>query len=95
MDGDEWTLSPAFDITFSSGVNGQHNMTVAGSGLPGNKELLALAKGAGLGDSRARAILEEISSAILRWPAFATKAGVSSASRDLVASKLKTQSAGR
>ncbi len=85
----EWALSPAFDITFSSGVNGQHNMTVAGNGLPGEKELLALAKGAGLSDSRAKAILEEIGSSVRRWPVFARRAGVSKASRERVSSALK------
>ena len=94
-DRGEWTLSPAFDITFSSGVNEQHNMTIAGSGRPGDKELLALASGAGLDDSRAKEILAEIASTVRRWPAFAAKAGVSKASRDLVGSALKARSAAR
>ena len=85
----EWSLSPAFDLTFSIGVNGQHNMTVAGSGLPGTKELLALAASAGLGGKRAREILREVSTSMRLWPTFASKAGVSKASRERVAAALK------
>ena len=85
----EWSLSPAFDLTFSSGVNGQHNMTVAGSGMPGTRELLALASSAGLPEERGRQILAEVSSAVKRWPKFAMGTGVSKGSRDRIASALK------
>jgi serine/threonine-protein kinase HipA len=75
-----WRLSPAYDLTHSYGVNGQHNMTVAGSGLPGVKELLTLADGAALRPKEAKAIIDSVRAAIGDWPEFAAKAGVSEAS---------------
>lgn len=75
-----WRLSPAYDLTHSHGVNGQHNMTVAGSGLPGVKELLTLADGAGLKAKDAKHIIDSVRSAIGDWPEFAAKAGVTEAS---------------
>ena len=28
----EWSLSPAYDVTFNTGINGQHSMSIAGEG---------------------------------------------------------------
>jgi serine/threonine-protein kinase HipA len=82
-----WRLSQAYDITQSYGVNGEHNMTVAGSGRPGVKELLILAANAGLRPRKTKAILASVTASIKRWPEFAGKAGVSeSSSRRIVSS---------
>lgn len=75
-----WRLSPAYDITHSVGVNGQHNMTVAGTGNPTVKDLLKLASDAGIQRQRARVIVAEVADAVKRWPEFAERAGVSEAS---------------
>jgi serine/threonine-protein kinase HipA len=85
-----WRLSPAYDVTHSHGVNGEHNMTVAGSGKPGVKELLILAADAGLKPRKARAILASASAAIKRWPEFAEKAGVSDSSNREIPSSFVT-----
>jgi len=82
-----WRLSPAYDVTHSYGVNGEHNMTVGGSGNPGVKELMILAEEAGLKSKRAKALLASVAASIKRWPEFAEKAGVSeSSSRKIVSS---------
>lgn len=45
----EWMLSPAYDLTFNTGLNGHHQMDIEGESLyPTRKHLLALAKNAGL-----------------------------------------------
>lgn len=45
----EWRLSPAYDLTYSSSLNGEHATTINGEGLaPSIDDLLAVAKTAGL-----------------------------------------------
>ena len=58
---DQWSLSPAYDLTWSSTYYGEHTTTVDGNGRdPGMKELLAVGKAAGLSVRRCRTIAEEI-----------------------------------
>ena len=58
---DQWSLSPAYDLTWSSTYYGEHTTTVDGNGRdPGIKELLAVGKAAGLSAKRCLDIAEEI-----------------------------------
>ena len=58
---DQWSLSPAYDLTWSSTYYGEHTTTVDGNGRdPGMKELLAVGMAAGLSAKRCRGIAEEI-----------------------------------
>ncbi len=58
---DQWHLSPAYDLTWSTTYYGEHTTTVDGNGRdPGMKELLAVGKKAGLSRNRCRIIAEEI-----------------------------------
>ena len=58
---DQWSLSPAYDLTWSSTYYGEHTTTVNGNGRdPGMKELLAVGKAAGLSAKRCREIAEGI-----------------------------------
>lgn len=81
----EWTLSPGYDITHSTGINGEHNMTVVGSGKPGVVDLLKLAAAAGIKQPKAAAIVASVAAATRRWPVFAENAGVSESSKKQVA----------
>jgi serine/threonine-protein kinase HipA len=83
-----WRLSPAFDLTHSAGIVGQHNMTVAGSGNPGVPELLALARASGIRPREASAVIASVSAALGRWPEFAETAKVSPSSTAMVAASL-------
>jgi len=56
----KWQLSPAYDLVFSSGFNGQHTTTVNGNGLPDKHDILAVAQGAGISNKLAVKIYEEI-----------------------------------
>ena len=56
-----WKLSPAYDLTYSHSIGGEHATTVDGNGSnPGISELLAVAKGAKLDQSWAKATAEDI-----------------------------------
>lgn len=57
----KWVLSPAYDLTYSNSIGGEHATTVNGNGEnPGIKDLLAVAEDIKLDPYKARAIAEEI-----------------------------------
>lgn len=73
----DWSLSPAYDLTFSLGPGGEHSLTVAGEGRhPDAEDLARLAAGAGISRRAARAILDEVRAAVNHWPAHADRSGV-------------------
>lgn len=57
----QWKLSPCYDLTFSTGFNGEHQMSVIGEGRrPGLKALLALAASCDVPEAWARQAVERI-----------------------------------
>lgn len=57
----EWTLAPAYDLTYSNSIGGEHATTVAGEGKsPSVEHLLIVAKKAGIKESQASEIVIEI-----------------------------------
>jgi serine/threonine-protein kinase HipA len=67
-----WHLAPAYDLVFSEGPRGEHTMAVGGEAMhPGERDLLGVARAADLDPDRAREILEEVRSVVVRWPEFA------------------------
>jgi serine/threonine-protein kinase HipA len=70
-DGD-WTLAPAYDLTLSSGPNGEHYLAVNGKGKNITiDDVLAVAREASIKPVRARAIIDEVRAAIADFPTFA------------------------
>ena len=60
-DENRWVLSPAYDLTYSSSLNGEHATTINGNGVnPEINDLLEVAKKAGLDIKAARAAAENI-----------------------------------
>ena len=58
---DEWRLSPAYDLTYSTTYYGEHTTTVDGEGKnPGRRELLAVGIQSGMRKSRCVAIIDEV-----------------------------------
>ena len=56
-----WTLSPAYDLTYSEGPNGEHQMDICGEARkPGRKELLELANKTGIKKKDALEAIERI-----------------------------------
>jgi serine/threonine-protein kinase HipA len=77
----QWSLSPAFDITWSFNPNGDwtatHQMTVNGKRDQFTRaDLLAAGRSAQLKRGRAEAIAEEVIAAVRDWPRYAAEAGV-------------------
>lgn len=60
-DEKRWVLSPAYDLTYNSSLNGEHATTINGNGVnPGIDDLLEVAKKAGLDIKAARTAAEDI-----------------------------------
>lgn len=56
-----WRLAPAYDLTYSNSFGGEHATTVAGEGKnPGMKDILQIAKKAGIRQSQAKEIAEMV-----------------------------------
>ena len=70
-----WVLSPAFDLTFSSGLNNQHTTDIAGSGNPQLKDIQRVAESCGI--KHWREILEQVRAATRQWSVIASAANVS------------------
>lgn len=76
-----WSLSPAFDVTYSFNPDGlwtaRHQMSVNGKRDDFTRDdLRACAKTAGMKRGRADSIVGEILDAVRRWPGYAKAAGV-------------------
>ena len=56
-----WILSPAYDLTYSSSLGGEHATTVNGNGVnPGMEDILAVAEKTGLNIDKSRKTAKEI-----------------------------------
>lgn len=84
-----WTVSPPYDLTFSSGPAGHQSMLVAGEGKdPGVKHLLMLAKHADYSETEARQVINQVQAALAVWPVLAKGNGVLKQTIDLVSSRI-------
>ena len=73
----QWTLSPAYDLTFGGQI-AERGMAVMGErSRAGIDHLMKLATSASLDIPQARTVTAEVAHAIARWPEFADSAGVS------------------
>lgn len=56
-----WRLSPAYDLTYSNSIGGEHATCVAGNGKdPGMKEILQVAEEAGISSGKAQKIADSV-----------------------------------
>jgi serine/threonine-protein kinase HipA len=85
----KWRLSPAYDLTFSSGPGGEHCTTVLGEGgAPDSTHLLALAATFSIPAKEASQIAEQVRTAVSDWKKYAEMAGVKRASANLIAKEI-------
>lgn len=56
-----WQLSPAYDLTYSYSIGGEHATCVHGNGAnPGMEDILGVAKAAGINSQKAKRIAEDV-----------------------------------
>ncbi|MBL4619847.1 MAG: type II toxin-antitoxin system HipA family toxin [Marinicaulis sp.] len=85
----EWALSPAYDLTFSSGPHGEQSTMVMGEGKnPGMEHLGKLGREAKIEENRVSEIIEQTRAALSKWEMLAKKYGVSKANIKLISQKL-------
>jgi len=85
-----WHISPAYDLTFSTGPNGEHCSMIMGEGKnPTMQHLLELARVSDIQRDDAVQIIMEVKSSVSKWSQFAKQAGVSSISSKLINSSIK------
>lgn len=88
----EWTLSPAYDLTRTTGPGGEHTMTLAGEGKnPDRSHMNQLARQADISQKDADRIFNEVKSAITNWPDHAATAGVSPTNTNRIAKSMNRQ----
>jgi serine/threonine-protein kinase HipA len=79
-DGD-WSLAPAYDLTYSPGPGGEHYMDIAGEGRrPARSHVIALGEQHGFSAKQISAMIDEARTAVADWTRFAAAAGVTTAS---------------
>jgi len=93
----KWSLSPAFDITYSFNPKGSwtssHQMTLNGKRDNFNLEdFKACAKTASMKRGRAEKIISEVWQTVLRWSDYAGAAGASPAQTDHIQATLRLES---
>ena len=60
-DFNKWELSPAYDLTYSYSINGEHATTINGNGVnPSLNDILKVAEKIGLDKKKAKKIASEI-----------------------------------
>lgn len=80
----QWSLSPAYDVCYSYNPNGlwtaSHQMTINGKRDGFSREdLRACGAATMIKSRRADTLIDEVRTAVAKWPDFASRAGVSSA----------------
>ena len=82
----EWSLSPAYDLTYAAGPGGEHYLDIDGEGRkPTRKNIETLGAKHGLGAKVVEVMVEEVGSAVGDWRTFAKAAGVTGGTTKLVA----------
>ncbi len=86
-----WTVSPAYDLTFSSGPGGEHSTMIMGEGKSATKaHLLRLADAVGIKQDNALEIIHQVVVALKKWDDFATEIGVSKLQAKNIGDALRT-----
>ena len=80
-----WRVSPAYDLTFSSGPAGEHCTMVMGEGKnPEASHLLKLAEISGIAKQTALQIIDQVQQAVSQWSSFAKAAHITKESSMMV-----------
>ena len=86
---EQWKLSPAYDITYSSGPGGEQSTMVMSEGPnPSEVHLLKLAEVAKISKTRTQEIVQSTRESLAKWPVLAKQYGVSDTNIKLIKKKL-------
>ncbi|MDW3209316.1 MAG: type II toxin-antitoxin system HipA family toxin [Reichenbachiella sp.] len=86
----EWKMSPAYDLTFSSGPRGHQSTMVMGEGQnPSMEHLIKLAKEGSLTQKQVELIIEQTKEALCQWETLAKHHDISASNIKLIKSRLQ------
>jgi serine/threonine-protein kinase HipA len=89
-----WQLSPAYDLTFSQGPNGEHQMDICGEArAPARKHLLQLANKSGIAERAAAEIIERIATVAEGFSDFASALPIRAETLKLIEKAVKSNRA--
>ena len=84
-----WSLSPAYDLTFSSGPRGEKSTMVMGEGRsPSIEHLLNLAEEGSIKKKHAIEIIESTKTSLSKWSELARKYGVNQVNIRLIQDRI-------
>ena len=87
----EWKLSPAYDLTFSSGPGGEQSTMVMGEGRNITvKHLTKLGREAKLSKELIETVIDKTSFALSKWSSLSKDFGVTKSNRELIGKIIKT-----
>ncbi|MAB13561.1 MULTISPECIES: type II toxin-antitoxin system HipA family toxin [Parvibaculum] len=91
-----WSLSPAFDVSYSYNPNGdwthQHQMSLNGKRDHFTyDDLIAFGAYCGFKERKAAEIVREVRESVMRWPEFASQAGVAKPDADRIFNVMRTE----
>ena len=87
--GGSWRPTPAYDLTFSDGPGGEHNLAIAGEGRdPEFSHVLKVAADAAIPRGEAGAMFDQARDSVRNWPEFAEAAGLGRARMAEIAGRL-------
>ena len=88
-DQGEWKLSPAYDLTFSSGPGGNQSTMVLGEGQNFNNDLLRkLGTNTSLDSSKVKSIIEQTRNALSQWESLASQHAITKTNIKLIKNRL-------
>lgn len=91
-DKGQWTFSPAYDLTFSSGPRGEQSTMVMGEGRnPDITHLIQLGVQANISKTKIHEIIERTQGALSNWPKLAKEYGASKANIELINTRIITK----
>lgn len=86
----EWSLSPAYDLIYSSGPGGEHSMTISGEGkVPTKAHVYKLGEKHGIKKKKMDHIVEQVSDEANRFQIHAQASGVSKTSERKIFAHIK------
>jgi len=86
----EWSLSPAYDITFSVGPNGEHTMTIMGEGkAPTIRDVYKVCDKHSIKQKEIDAIIGQVIDATNKFPFYAEQYSLSTPIRKEIASRIQ------
>jgi len=85
----EWTLTPAYDLVYSTGPGGEHSMTLSGEGRsPGKSEIDKLGGMIGIARNEINGIVDQVANAVGKWSQFAAQAKILNQTRDYIQKRI-------